>query len=170
MTKGAASKVISRLEEKGLAQRHWADGQTREQSLILTDKGKALMPRLARLAAAQEDLGRPGATFAVICWTPSRLTRCCVNCALRRGGAMLIANWTSDGSGPAMSMLGSICVALHTAADFIAVLAADRLLQSGAERATRARLLTRISGVPMIRVEKAICEMQASVWRLQSPC
>ena len=52
MTKGAASKVISRLEEKGLAQRQWADG--REQVLVLTHAGKALVPLLAELADAND--------------------------------------------------------------------------------------------------------------------
>ena len=55
MTKGAASKVISRLEEKGLAQRQWADGNAREQRLVLTAKGKALVPRLAKLADANDE-------------------------------------------------------------------------------------------------------------------
>ena len=55
MTKGAASKVISRLEEKGLAQRQWAEGRAREQRLVLTAKGKALVPRLARLADANDE-------------------------------------------------------------------------------------------------------------------
>jgi DNA-binding MarR family transcriptional regulator len=50
MTKGATSKVISRLEEKGLAQRQWAEGSAREQRLVLTAKGKVLVPKLARLA------------------------------------------------------------------------------------------------------------------------
>jgi DNA-binding MarR family transcriptional regulator len=50
MTKGAASKVISRLEEKGLALRQWAEGSAREQRLVLTAKGRALVPKLARLA------------------------------------------------------------------------------------------------------------------------
>lgn len=50
MTKGAASKVISRLEEKGLAQRQLAHGRARDQLLVLTAEGKALVPRLARLA------------------------------------------------------------------------------------------------------------------------
>lgn len=49
-TKGAASKVLSRLEEKGLAARQLADGSAREQSLRLTTKGKALVPLLAALA------------------------------------------------------------------------------------------------------------------------
>ena len=44
-------------------------------------------------------------------------------------------------------LLGSICVALNTLVDVIAVFAADRLLMSGA---ARARLLTRVSGVTML--------------------
>jgi threonine/homoserine/homoserine lactone efflux protein len=47
-------------------------------------------------------------------------------------------------------MLGSICVALNTLVDVIAVFAADRLLQSNTARAARARLLTRVSGVTMV--------------------
>jgi threonine/homoserine/homoserine lactone efflux protein len=47
-------------------------------------------------------------------------------------------------------MLGTICVALNTLVDVAAVFAADRLLQSGAAQAARARLLTRISGVTMV--------------------
>lgn len=54
MTKGAASKVISRLEEKGLAQRQWAEGSAREQVLVLTRSGKALVPVLAELADAND--------------------------------------------------------------------------------------------------------------------
>lgn len=55
MTKGATSKVMSRLEEKGLAKRHLADGRTREQSLSLTDKGKTLVPTLAYLADVNDE-------------------------------------------------------------------------------------------------------------------
>ena len=51
---------------------------------------------------------------------------------------------------PQLVLLGSICVALNTAVDVVAVFAADRLLASKAARATRARLLTLISGVTMI--------------------
>src|SRR5206468_1322312 len=51
---------------------------------------------------------------------------------------------------PQLVMLGSICVALNTLADVFAVLAADRMLKSSAARATRARLLTRVSGVTMV--------------------
>ena len=55
MTKGAASKVVSRLVEKGLAKRQLADGRAREQSLLLTSTGKALVPKLASLADANDD-------------------------------------------------------------------------------------------------------------------
>jgi threonine/homoserine/homoserine lactone efflux protein len=51
---------------------------------------------------------------------------------------------------PQLVMLGSICVALNTAVDVVAVFAAERLLASQVVRVTRARLLTRISGVTML--------------------
>jgi DNA-binding MarR family transcriptional regulator len=54
MTKGAASKVISRLEEKGLAERLLAEGRAREQVLVLTQRGKTLVPQLAALADAND--------------------------------------------------------------------------------------------------------------------
>lgn len=54
MTKGAASKLVSRLEEKGLAGRQLADGRAREQILSLTAAGQALVPQLAALADANE--------------------------------------------------------------------------------------------------------------------
>lgn len=54
MTKGTASKVVSRLEEKGLAGRQLVDGRAREQSLRLTAAGRALVPRLAALADAND--------------------------------------------------------------------------------------------------------------------
>jgi threonine/homoserine/homoserine lactone efflux protein len=47
-------------------------------------------------------------------------------------------------------LLGSICVALNTLVDVLAVFAVARLLHSGAARAARARLLTRASGVTML--------------------
>lgn len=50
MTKGAASKIVSRLEEKGWAQRQLAEGSAREQVLVLTRRGRDLVPRLAALA------------------------------------------------------------------------------------------------------------------------
>lgn len=55
MTKGAASKVITRLEEKGLARRELAEGSAREQVLLLTPQGRALVPRLAALADQNEE-------------------------------------------------------------------------------------------------------------------
>lgn len=54
MTKGAASKVVSRLEEKGLAQRQFAPGNARDQTLVLTASGRALVPLLATLADAND--------------------------------------------------------------------------------------------------------------------
>lgn len=51
---------------------------------------------------------------------------------------------------PQLVQLGSICVALNTLVDVVAVFAAHRLLKSGAARAARARLLTRVSGVTML--------------------
>jgi threonine/homoserine/homoserine lactone efflux protein len=51
---------------------------------------------------------------------------------------------------PQLVLLGSICVALNTTADVVAVIAAARLLTSQAARRARARLLTRFSGVTMI--------------------
>lgn len=47
-------------------------------------------------------------------------------------------------------LLGSICVALNTAVDVVAVFAADRLLQSSTARSARARWMTRTSGLTMV--------------------
>ena len=55
MTKGAVSKVVSRLEEKGLARRELAEGSAREQVLVLTAQGRTLVPRLAALADQNEE-------------------------------------------------------------------------------------------------------------------
>ena len=55
MTKGTASKVISRLETKGLAQRQVARAGSRGQALVLTPAGKALVPLLAAAADANDD-------------------------------------------------------------------------------------------------------------------
>lgn len=55
MTKGAASKLVSRLEEKGLAKRQLIVGRAREQSLRLTTAGRRLVPKLAALADANEE-------------------------------------------------------------------------------------------------------------------
>lgn len=51
---------------------------------------------------------------------------------------------------PQLVLLGGICVALNTLVDVVAVFAAHRLLDSGAARAARARMLTRLSGVTML--------------------
>jgi threonine/homoserine/homoserine lactone efflux protein len=51
---------------------------------------------------------------------------------------------------PQLVLLGSICVALNTLVDVMAVLGADRLLRSEAARAARGRLLARMSGVTML--------------------
>lgn len=50
MTKGAVSKIVSRLESKGLAERHAVDSDARAQVLVLTKRGRALVPKLAALA------------------------------------------------------------------------------------------------------------------------
>lgn len=55
MTKGAASKVLSRLEQKSLATRGFAEGNARDQVLSLTRKGRALVPALAALADQNEE-------------------------------------------------------------------------------------------------------------------
>ena len=47
-------------------------------------------------------------------------------------------------------LLGSICVALNTLVDVMAVLGAQRLLKTGFGLTTRARLMTRVSGVTMV--------------------
>ena len=47
-------------------------------------------------------------------------------------------------------LLGSICVALNTLVDVLAVLGAQKLLKSGLGRSARARLMIRTSGVTMI--------------------
>lgn len=51
---------------------------------------------------------------------------------------------------PQLALLGTICVMLNTGVDVLAVLGANRLLQSNAARAARARLLNRVSGCTMM--------------------
>ncbi len=55
MTKGAASKIISRLESKGLAERVLLPHSAREQGLRLTSRGTRLVPSLAALADANDE-------------------------------------------------------------------------------------------------------------------
>lgn len=50
MTKGAASKVITKLETKGLASRCFAQDSARDQVLFLTPAGRRLVPKLSAVA------------------------------------------------------------------------------------------------------------------------
>jgi len=50
MTKGAVSKVVTRLEEKRLLERRILEEDRRQQGLALTARGRALVPVLAHLA------------------------------------------------------------------------------------------------------------------------
>jgi DNA-binding MarR family transcriptional regulator len=50
MTKGAISKIVARLEHKGLLERALVEGDRRQQWLALTAQGRSLVPALARLA------------------------------------------------------------------------------------------------------------------------
>jgi DNA-binding MarR family transcriptional regulator len=54
MTKGAVSKVVSRLQDKGLVTREPHPDSKRAQTLGLTEAGRALVPQLA-LCADQND-------------------------------------------------------------------------------------------------------------------
>ena len=51
---------------------------------------------------------------------------------------------------PQLLLLGTVCVALNTGVDVLAVFGASRFLGSGVARAARERLLTRASGVTML--------------------
>ena len=50
MTKGAVSKIVSRLQQRGLVERAGVARDARAQEIRLTAAGKALVPRLAALA------------------------------------------------------------------------------------------------------------------------
>lgn len=50
MTKGAVSKLLDRLERKGLLVRSPVEGDRRQHAVELTPEGRALVPHLARLA------------------------------------------------------------------------------------------------------------------------
>jgi len=65
---------------------------------------------------------------------------------------------------PQLVLLGSICVALNTLVDVIAVFAADRLLESGAARAARARVLTRASGATMLGLGDYLAMARRAAW------
>src|SRR5688572_12581758 len=62
----------------------------------------------------------------------------------------------SEPLSPQLLLLGTLCVVLNTAADVVAVLAAERLAGSNAVRAARERLLTRISGCTMVGLGVAL--------------
>lgn len=54
LTRGAVSKLVDRLEGKGLVERKADAGDRRYQSLALMPAGRALVPRLAALADAND--------------------------------------------------------------------------------------------------------------------
>jgi DNA-binding MarR family transcriptional regulator len=54
MTRGAVSKLIDRLIDKGLVSRESASGDRRYQKVALTDAGVALTPMLAKIADAND--------------------------------------------------------------------------------------------------------------------
>jgi len=55
MPRSAISKLVSRLEARGLVRRRSADGEIRAQRLSLTAQGEALVPELAAVAESIED-------------------------------------------------------------------------------------------------------------------
>lgn len=55
LTRGAISKLVSRLLEKGLVSREEAVGDRRYQDIGLTKKAKDLIPKLANLADENEE-------------------------------------------------------------------------------------------------------------------
>jgi len=55
MTKGAVSKIVTRLQAKGLAARAPGSLDKRAQHLVLTAPGRALVPVLAGLADRNDD-------------------------------------------------------------------------------------------------------------------
>jgi DNA-binding MarR family transcriptional regulator len=55
MTKGAISKVVARLAEKGLAENTVLEADGRTRQVVLTAAGRALVPKLARLADQNDE-------------------------------------------------------------------------------------------------------------------
>jgi DNA-binding MarR family transcriptional regulator len=55
MTKSAISKILDRLEHKGLVKRKSDPADARAQQIALTPSGRALVPRLAALADANDE-------------------------------------------------------------------------------------------------------------------
>ncbi|MES2190682.1 MAG: MarR family transcriptional regulator [Pseudomonadota bacterium] len=56
MTKGAISKVVTRLEEKGLVTRVALDDDARARKISLAATGRSMVPRLAALADQNDDV------------------------------------------------------------------------------------------------------------------
>jgi threonine/homoserine/homoserine lactone efflux protein len=61
---------------------------------------------------------------------------------------------------PQLLVFGTICVALNTAADIVAVLAAARLIGSSAARRARERVLARLSGCTMVGLGIALAAVR----------
>ena len=55
MTRGAITKLVDRLEARGLLRRDADPSDGRAQQLTLTGDGRALVPRLAAMADANDD-------------------------------------------------------------------------------------------------------------------
>lgn len=56
MTKGAVSKIVSRLEEKGLVSRAADETDGRAHRIVLTAAGRRLVPKLAALADRNDEM------------------------------------------------------------------------------------------------------------------
>ncbi|MDP3516972.1 MAG: MarR family winged helix-turn-helix transcriptional regulator [Pseudohongiella sp.] len=56
MTKGATSKIVSRLEARALVERRISQRSGRDQLLTLTTEGNQLLPILAAIADRNDDL------------------------------------------------------------------------------------------------------------------
>jgi DNA-binding MarR family transcriptional regulator len=54
MTKGAVSKIVTRLEDKGLVERASSEADGRARQVVLTRAGRQLVPKLARLADSSD--------------------------------------------------------------------------------------------------------------------
>lgn len=55
LTRGAVSKLLNRLLEKGLVGRRGSTGDRRYQEIRLTDAARVLVPKLARLADENDE-------------------------------------------------------------------------------------------------------------------
>jgi len=55
MTRGAISKLVDRLEAKGLIERRASQGDGRYQDLALTTEGRRLVPQLSALADQNDE-------------------------------------------------------------------------------------------------------------------